>query len=306
MHATQKLKQKLDLARFTHLAVLFMVAMYLYLFSTIPERWWILLTVLVISAGIEPGLIIRRSIHRIGGTLAALFILIPLIYSLQVNYRFIPVLFIVTIIGLNVTALNPKRYDISVFFITLTVFLLLAQTTEVSSPQGPLEMVINRGICTLIGIAIVTIADYLLFQSYRYSHKLYLFHQLILYSFFTRKVREIKKWRQDKTNTFLFIERMRDQIIHHFAPIAISSENLKFEANISQKTKERIDIFQDTVWKIRRLLFALCVSEFILQSPTTTEKHLHRFKELMDIARANFIYLGESNFETDTTTLDNR
>ncbi|CEG55533.1 FUSC family protein [Legionella fallonii] len=301
MRATQKLKRKLDWARFIHLAILFMVAMFLYLFSTIPERWWILLTVLVISAGIEPGLIIRRSIHRIGGTLAALAILIPLIYLLQLNYRLIPVLFILTIIGLNITALNTKRYDISVFFITLTVFLLLAQTTEVTSPQGPLEMVINRGTCTLIGIFIVTVADYFLFQSYRYSHKLYLFHQLMLYGFFTKKIREISNLRQNKTNTFLFIEKMRDQIIHHFAPIAISSENLKLEGKISRKTKEQIDIFQDTVWKIRRLLFALCVSECILQSPSATERHLHQVKELMATARANFIYLGESNSEIDPT-----
>ncbi len=144
-----------------------------FLFTTLPENKWILLTVLVVSAGIEPGLILRRSKHRMGGTLAALLILVPLIYLMQLNYRFIPVLFIIAVIALNVTALNIQRYDISVFFVTLSVFLLLAQTTDTNSPQGPFEMMINRGICTLIGILIVLMGDYFLFQSYRYSHKLY-------------------------------------------------------------------------------------------------------------------------------------
>lgn len=122
MLTAAKLKKKLDYARFTQLAVMFMVAMWIYLFTTIPHKWWVLLTVIMISAGIEPGLIIRRSIHRIGGTFAALLILIPLIYLMQINYRFIPVVFIFGIIGLAVTALNTRRYDISVFFIPSLFF----------------------------------------------------------------------------------------------------------------------------------------------------------------------------------------
>ncbi|MGL5742723.1 MAG: FUSC family protein [Legionella sp.] len=94
---------------------MFLVAMWIYLFSTIPHNWWVLLTVIVISAGIEPWLIVRRAIHRIGGTFAALIILIPLIYLMQLNYRFIPVVFIAAITGLAVSSINTNRYDISVF-----------------------------------------------------------------------------------------------------------------------------------------------------------------------------------------------
>ncbi len=290
MQTTYQLKRKLDFARYVHLAVVFMIAMFLFLFSTIPEKKWVLLTVLVISAGIEPGLIIRRSKHRMSGTLAALLILVPLIYLMQLNYRFIPVLFIVSLIGLNVTALNTRRYDISVFFVTLSVFLLLAQTTEANSPQGPFEMMINRGSCTLIGIIIVLVGDYFLFQSYRYSHKLYFFHQMMLYNFFKEKIQEIHLCRQKGKNTFLFIERLRDQLIEHFAPIAISSDNLKLENKVGAKTKEQIELFQSTIWEVRRLLFALCMSELVLESPDNTERHLQRFQELMIKVKENFIY----------------
>lgn len=290
MQTTLKLKKKLDYARFVHLAVVFMMAMLLFLFSTIPEKKWVLLTVLVVSAGIEPGLIIRRSVHRMGGTLAALLVLTPLIYLVQLNYRFIAVFFILALIGLNVTALNTRRYDISVFFMTLSVFLLLAQTTDANSPQGPVEMMINRGTCTVIGIIIVLVGDYVLFQSYRYSHKLYYFHQLMIYSFFKEKIQEINLCKQKDKTAFLFIERMRDQIIAQFAPIAISSENLKLEHRVSAHTKARIVCFQATIWEIRRLLFALSMSELVLESQDKTEHHLQRFEELMARAKANFIY----------------
>ncbi|KTD40508.1 FUSC family protein [Legionella parisiensis] len=289
LSATQ-LKKKLDYARFTHLAIMFMVAMLIYLFTTIPHKWWVLLTVIVISAGIEPGLIVRRAIHRIGGTFAALLILIPLIYLLQVNYRLIPVVFTIGIIGLSVTALNTRRYDISVFFITVVVFLLLAQTTDANSPAGPFEMVLNRGICTLLGVFIVLVGDYFLFQTYRYSQKLYLFHQMMVYNFFNKIVKQIIKCRTEKVNTFIFVEKLRSQVIKNCAPIEISSENLKLEVKINSETKKRIDIFQETIRDIRRLIFALCVSEFVLHSSTATEKHLQQFKILMNKARNNFIY----------------
>lgn len=290
MLTAAKLKKKLDYARFTQLAMMFMVAMWIYLFTTIPHKWWVLLTVIMVSAGIEPGLIIRRAIYRIGGTFAALLVLIPLVYLMQLNYRLIPVVFILGIIGLAVSSLNTRRYDISVFFITIVVFLLLAQTTDATSPEGPIEMVLNRGICTLIGAFIVLIGDYFLFQAYRYSQKLYLFHQMMVYDFFKSKVTQITIYRSKKINTFIFVEKLRGEVIKYCTPIAMSSENLKLEVKISPEIKKKVDIFQETIWDLRRLIFALCVSEFVLHSAPATEKHLNEFKVLMNRARNNFIY----------------
>lgn len=93
-----------------------------------------------------------------------------------------------------------------------------------------------------------------------------------------------------KINTFIFVEKLRSQVIKNCAPIEISSENLKLEVKISSETKKRVDIFQETIRDIRRLIFALCVSEFVLHSTTASEKHLQQFKILMNRARNNFIY----------------
>ncbi len=291
MRTAKQLKTRLDSARFIHLLVVFMIAMFLYLFTTLPERWWILLTVLVSSAGIEPGLIIRRSIQRITGTLSALIIITPLIYLLHFNYRLVPVCFILAIIGLNVAAVNTRRYDISVFFITLMVFLLLAQTAKSTSLSGSFDMLINRGLCTLIGVSIVGLADYYLFQSYKYSHKLYLFHQKMLYAFFQRAMARIMDSSKESINTFLFIERLRDEVIMQFAPIAVSSENLKLENKLAPTIIHNLEVFQSTIWEIRRLLFALAFAKFILQSTETTQKHQQHFNRLMEQAKAHFIKL---------------
>ncbi len=83
---------------------------------------------------------------------------------------------------------------------------------------------------------------------------------------------------------------MREQLVDHFSPIAISSENLKLDFKISEKTKEKIEIFQSTIWEIRRLLFALCMSELVLETPDKTERHKERFHKLMATAKEHFIY----------------
>lgn len=289
MLSTAEMKKRLDYARFTHLASMFMIAMLIYLFSTIPHKFWILLTVLVVSAGIEPGLIVRRAIHRIGGTFTALAILPPLIYLMQLNYRFVSVVFIVGMIGLAISSLNPRRYDISVFFTTIMIFLLLAQTSEANSPEGPFDMVLNRGICTLIGVAIVLVGDYFLFQGYHYSHKLYLFHQRLVYNFFRAALQDIIKAQAEAINTFIYVERLRAKVIKTCTPITVSSENLLLEKKISPQTKRKVEAFQETLWEMRRLIFALTVTKFVLHTPDMTEKHLERFFALMQQARANFI-----------------
>lgn len=40
----------------------------------------------------------------------------------------------------------------------------MAQTEEATSPRGPFEMVLNRGICTLFGVFIVLAGDYFYFR----------------------------------------------------------------------------------------------------------------------------------------------
>jgi len=106
------LKRQLDYARYTHLAIMYLAAALLFIFSHVPHKWWIFLTVLVISTAVEPGLLIERAIARTKGTILALLLIIPLIYVLQLNYRLIPILMIAAGLGMAVTALNTKKYSV--------------------------------------------------------------------------------------------------------------------------------------------------------------------------------------------------
>lgn len=78
--------------------------------------------------GIEPGLMMNRSLHRIAGTLFALLLWLPIFYLLRLNHFAMSFAFIITLIGFIVSTMNKNRYDITVFFIILAVFFLLELT----------------------------------------------------------------------------------------------------------------------------------------------------------------------------------
>lgn len=285
MRHARHLKKQLEYARFVHLFVVLVVVLLIFLFTTIPHKRWILLTVLVLSAGIHPGLILKRSWHRIAGTFLALLLLIPLLYLMQLNYRLISVCFVLALVASTVTGLNLKRYDIKVFFTTIVVFLLIAETIDIHSPQGPFEMVTNRGICTLIGAAILLVGDYVLFNAWRYSHKLYAYHQVMLYYFLKKSARAIRNARTSHANRFIFIERLRSEVISNYLPITMSAENLTLDLKTSEQVRQQVAEFQDIIWQIRRTLFAMTFSELMLYSETASEAHWQRFNALMHKAR---------------------
>ena len=289
MPSARVLKKKLEYARFTHIIILCIIALVIYLFSTIPHKFWVFLTMLVITSSVEPGLIIKRSINRAKGTLLALAFLIPLLYIVQLNYRLIPVILILTTISFATSTLNPHRYDITVFFVTLFVFLLTAQTIEVISVEGPFEMVVNRGICTTIGIVIVLAGDYFLFNSYRYAQKLYLLHQIMVYDFLKEIEQRILDAAANGSNSFIFIEKLRDDFNKIYIPTTTSAESLKLDLKTNATMQQQIVHFQEKIGELRRLAFAICFSEFMLKSPVSTAKHLRQYHQLLKKTRALFI-----------------
>lgn len=286
---TKALKKKLEYARLIHIMSVFIVVLAIFLFTTLPHKRWILMTVIILCAGIHPGLVLRRARHRIAGTILALLLLIPMLYIMQINYRFISVIFIISLIAAGVAGLNTERYDIKVFFTTIVVFLLIAQTIEVNTPEGPFELVLNRVLCTLIGAAIILVSDYFLFNTFHYSQKLYLFHQMMIYDFLKSCGKEIKQAKKENVNNFIFIERIRKDIIEHFMPITTSSKNLLLEMKTNKVLKKQVVDFQNTIWEIRRIIFALIFSELILSSKEGSQAHWQQYKELMIKARRGMI-----------------
>lgn len=288
-YSRKNLKYTLEYARYTHIAIMYLIALIIFLFSHLPHKWWVFLTVLVVSAAIEPGLILKRAKHRIYGTFLALIILLPLLYFLQLNYRLVSTLMVLSFIAMSTSSMNPERYDISVFFITLIIFLITAQTATPDTLEGPLQLVLNRGICTLIGIMIILIGDHFLFNSYQYDLKSYLFNQLTVYDCLKKTVNELRETPIDAIGTYAFMKRLYTQFNEIYSLIAISANSLSLDFNTSSSIRQQIEAFQHTIWELRLEIFSLTSALMILKTEKEVQKHLLRYEELMKVAKQQFL-----------------
>jgi len=279
------LQKKLEYARFMHIFLLYAFALIIFLFSTLPHKWWVLLTILVVSSAIEPGLVLKKSMQRINGTFIALMLLIPMLYLMQLNYRLVSVFFVLMALGSTIVSLNTERYDVVVFFITTTIFLLLAQTTVTITPEGPFEMVMNRGVCTGIGVMLTIIADYFLFNGFDYSKKVHLLHQKQLIVFFESKIKEMTTPGAQHINAHIFLEKLREQVNQIFIPISTSAQSLSLDLKTHNEHKQQIALFQETAWQLRRVLFSIAFAQLILKSSKATQTHLKHYQTLIQQAR---------------------
>lgn len=287
------LKKQLIHVRFHHLAVMYLIAVSLYLYSTFPHKWWLYVTITIISGAVEPGLIIKRAILRSQGSLVALIFMIPLLYLLQFNYRLIPVLMVCVGVCMIVSFSNPRRYDISIFFVTIVVFLFYANTIPPDAPQAPVDMVLNRGICTAIGIFIVIACDYFLFNAYHYSRKLYFLNQLSVFELLKNTVKNIERAAKNQENSAIFIEKLRDEFNEAYLNLETSCESLQADLKTQSDQYEKIEQFRSVCWKLRQIIFALTFSQLILKSEEKTQKNLEQFN--IFIAKAKLLITHSDN-----------
>jgi hypothetical protein len=244
---------------------------------------------MMMSAAIEPGLIIKKSINRGKGTLIGILLFLPLIYLLQLNYRFIPLVFI--LLGVGISIPNAKRYDISVIFMTMMVFTMNAYNFTVPTQEGPFETTLNRGICTVIGIIICIAGDHFLFRRFDYSRKVYFLLQHELCNTLEKKIDMIRSAHEQKLNRYLIVENLRESFNQIYSNIATSGESIRLSLTTNAETKQKINEFSIIIWQLRKVGFGLYYSECILQDDKASQEHLERFKYLLDKARHNFISL---------------
>lgn len=291
MHDALKRHKALEYARFIHLLFIYVIALLLFLISNLPHSWWILSMTLSISSSIEPGLMLTGSMKRAKGTIVCLFLLVPLIYTLQLNYRFVPIVFIAALAGFNIVSVNFRRYDLTVFFNTLAILFILAQTTDTLTLEGPIETVINRGVSTGIAIMIVIFGDHFLFNTYQYSQKLYLFHQKLIYDLLSSMVKDIQETASQGGNTYLLLNKLRTKTNEAYKLIANSAENLQSDLKVSDSIKQQVALFQTLIWDMRQVTFALCFSKLMLKSDLMSKKHLLRYNRLLKEIRKHFIVI---------------
>lgn len=280
-------REQFTTERFKHVAIMFVIAVALFLFSTIPHKWWIFVTVAILCIAIEPGLIVQRTIQRSKGSLIILILMVPLLLMLQLNYRLVPLITIGAAIVMVTSFANPRRYDITIFFLTLLVFMLEAQNITQQVGESPFEAVVNRGVCTAIGIFIVLSCDYFLFDAYGYSKKLYYLQQKRVCDTLQESIHQIQMASVEHRNHSLVIETLRDTLIQVFFSIEISAENLLNDLKIETDLQLQVEAFRTTIWALRRIVFAYCFSELILKSAADSQRNLEAFHALFETARCN-------------------
>ncbi|MDD3267465.1 MAG: FUSC family protein [Burkholderiales bacterium] len=281
------LKKRIDYARFIQLSFVFSVGLAMYLFTTIPHNLWIFIAVLLMMSMIEPGLIIRQSINNGKGTIVGIVLFMPIIYFLQLNYRLIPIAFI--IFGIATMIPTMKRYDLRVVFTTMMIFTSNAYNYTIPGAEGPIEIAINRLVCTMIGIIICVCGDYFLFRKFDYSRKVYAFLQYDLCNVLTQKVKMINEPDDIRLNHFLLIENIRDSFNSIYASINNSEDSLLQNFTTSREIKEKVREFHLKSWQLRKVVLAIYYARCHLKDDEAVTMHLNRFQNLMKEAKKNYV-----------------
>lgn len=281
------LRNRLAVARVSQITLVYAIGLGLYLFTTIPHNWWVFLTVLMMTAAIEPGLVIQKSINRGKGTILGIILIIPLIYLLQLNYRLIPLTFILLVCFLNVP--NQRRYDLTVIFMTMMIFILNSYNYTIVLIEAPFQTSLNRAICTIIGIIVCIGGDYFLFKKFNYSRKLYFLLQRELCITLEGKVERMLNSEMLGLNAYLVVEDLRNTLNGKFSEITTSATSLNYDLRSDDILRYKIQRFDQIIWQMRRQIYAIYYCKFVRKDQLATTHHYQKFEESIIAAKNNFI-----------------
>jgi hypothetical protein len=257
----QKIINKLFYLRLAHMTLMLAIGLCFYVFSKIPHSWWLMMTIYLMLGSVEPGLVKSRSIMRAKGTIMGLITFLPLIYLLQLNYRFIPYIFMLSVVIMN--TISPKKYHYTTMFITLLVLMLSAYDFTAPTAEGPWQLTMNRSINTLLAITIIFAGEYFLFNRFRYASKLCYLYQI-------RTCRTINKIRillikSTRENQALLLDDISNLLSPVFLDLMNSSASiLNLKTNITAQDKDRVQLFNNIAYQTRSKLLALYANKYVL------------------------------------------
>ncbi len=278
-------------ARFIQLICIYIAALLLFLFTTIPHARWIDSTVILLLASNNPGLLYQKSFERGLGTLYGVVLFVPFIYLMHINYKLIPLALILFALLNNVT--TAKRHDIMVMFTTLALFTLSSFNDIENIVEGPIETMIKRFVCTLIGIFLCLIGDYLFFRRYDYTRKLYRFHQLEVYRTLVKHMNMVTRHDVKNSNRFILIDKLRSNLNQIFVNITTSGDGLFYGYDTQEATKDNIKNFKESMWQMRKLIFVAYHAKCVSQDDLMALECKAKFDEQAKIAQRSFIHRNQ-------------
>ncbi|MFT6834640.1 MAG: hypothetical protein ACJA0H_000672 [Francisellaceae bacterium] len=280
----QRLKLNLELARVIQLTCMFAVGFSIFIFSYLPHKWWVILTVLIISAAYEPGLLVKKSWQRGRGTLVGLVVAWIILSLLDLNFRFIP---LILIIIASITYAIPARiYGVQTACVTVFIFISYSLLPTESSV---FQNMVDRAICTSLGIIICMAGDYLLFAKYKYSKRNYSIMQreicLIMHRSVTKTI-SLKGLPVSNAR----MQRLREEFSLTFGKIAASSEGIQYDFDATKITKDKIKKFDDYIWEMRTQVSSINYCALLSKDYKMLDKHVAKFYGLLELAKRNYIH----------------
>jgi len=280
----QRLKLNLELARIFQLTGMFVIGFSIFLFSHLPHKWWVILTVLIISAAYEPGLLVKKSWQRGRGTLVGLVLAWVILSFLDLNFRFIP---LILIFIASITYAIPVRiYGAQTAFVTIFIFISYSFLPTESSV---FQDVVDRAISTGLGIIICMAGDYLLFTKFKYSQRNYSIMQREICLLMHRTVTKTLSLKgKPVSNTRM--QRIREEFSLTFGKISASSEGIQYDVDCSKITKDKIKKFDEYIWEMRTQVSAINYCALLSKDYQMLDKHVAKFYAFLEIAKRNYIH----------------
>lgn len=262
--------------RFLQLLAIYAFGLGAYLFTKFPHNIWILFAVLAIS-GFDTGLQGTRALKRIKGSIAGLILVLPLFYFCQLNYRLIPLGFILSACFMWLP--NSKNYHVTIVFFIFLLFFLTAYSFTAPTLEGPTEFVVNRLVCEVTAILICLGADYVVFSKFNYSRKVYFLLQF-----------EACKMFEEKCEKIVLSHKLNKEMDNLFIDIENSKESLLKDLRTDQETKERLIQFANILPRLRNEIYSIYYRVHILkESQPEIQIHILEFKKILEQAKNNFI-----------------
>jgi uncharacterized membrane protein YccC len=277
------LKIHLEYARVWQLTFVFAIAFAIYVFSTLPHTWWVLVTVLIISAAYEPGLVVKKSLQRGKGTIIGLILAGVVLALLQFNFRYAPL--ILVILASLTFAMPPTKYAIQVTFITMFIFLGYSFSPNESSFM---QEMVARMINTIIGICICVAGDFLLFTKFQYSRRNYAIMQREICLLMHRTISQLLQLK-DRPHSFMRMQKIRESYGIAFAKIATSGDSIQHDFRASPEAAEKIKKFNDIIWEMRTETAAISYCLLLSKDYVALDRHVTKFHELLNEAKRYYI-----------------
>ncbi|MDC0534440.1 FUSC family protein [Francisellaceae bacterium] len=293
------LKMHLEYARVWQLTFTFAIAFAIYVFSKLPHTWWVLVTVLIISAAYEPGLVVKKSLQRGKGTIIGLILAGVALSLLEFNFRYAPLVLVV--LASISFAFPPTKYAIQVTCITMFIFIGSSFSPNESSF---LQEMVARMINTIIGICICMSGDFLLFTKFQYSRRNYAIMQREICLLMHRTVNQLVRLK-DRPYSNMRIQNIRESYSIVFAKIAMSGDSIQHDFRATSEAAEKIKKFNDIIWEMRTETAAISYCILLSKDHAALDRHVKRFETLLTEAKTYYIkktYQGLSkNIDTSVT-----